>query len=342
MASERVQKILAKAGITSRRKAEELILEGLVTINGKIAKLGDKAEWGKDAVKVKGKLLHQTDAPVYIALNKPKGVISMLAPDPEGRATLADFLDKIKTRVFPVGRLDFNSEGLLLLTNDGDFAEKMQKQGDILRIYTVKIKGHLDEEMMSRLKRPVRTQGRLLKPYSVRMGQKLQNKTQMEVVIQGGGAVDIKSFFELKGFLVERIVRTAIGHVTMKDLKPGEFKHLKASQAYALVNQPELGMRRLEHEESKVPPPRLATRPELLPQPLATPVRGKKSKEPSRRSASHREPKITPRSKSRESSRSAPRPEPRVTARSKTRESSRSGSRPEPRSTSRRTPPYRS
>ncbi len=275
MASERVQKILAKAGISSRRKAEDLIQEGLVTINGKIAQLGDQAEWGKDAIKVKGKLLHQTEAPVYLAFHKPKGVISMIAPDPDGRTTLVDFLTKIKSRIFPVGRLDFNSEGLLLLTNDGAFAEKLQKQDDVLRVYTVKIKGHLDQEMMTRLKRPLRTQGRLLKPYSVRMSQKLQNKTQMEVVIQGGGAIDIKSFFELKGFLVERIVRTAIGHIILKDLKPGQFKHLKASQAYALVDQPELGMRRLEHEEAKAPPARRLTRPELLPQPLITTARPK-------------------------------------------------------------------
>src|SRR4051794_31045073 len=112
MASERVQKILAQAGIASRRKAEELIEEGLVTINGKLAKLGDKAEMGKDAIKVKGKLLLQTESPVYLALHKPKGVISMLA-DPDGRATLSEFLRNVKGRVFPIGRLDFNSDGLI-------------------------------------------------------------------------------------------------------------------------------------------------------------------------------------------------------------------------------------
>src|SRR5947209_7120382 len=119
MASERVQKVLAQAGIASRRKAEELISQGLVTINGKLAKLGDKAEFGKDAIKVKGKLLNSQAEPlIYLAFNKPKGVISTLT-DPEGRSTLTDFLGKIKARVFPVGRLDFNSDGLLILTNDG-------------------------------------------------------------------------------------------------------------------------------------------------------------------------------------------------------------------------------
>src|SRR3954464_4173740 len=119
---ERIQKILAQAGVASRRKAEELIVEGVVTVNGKPAKLGDKAEWGKDAIKVRGKLLLTKESPIYLAFNKPKGVISSLS-DPEGRATLSEFLRPIKERIYPIGRLDFNSEGLILLTNDGEFAE---------------------------------------------------------------------------------------------------------------------------------------------------------------------------------------------------------------------------
>src|SRR4051812_35258736 len=112
MANERVQKILAQAGIASRRKAEEMITDGLVTINGKLAKLGDKADLTADAIKVKGKLLRSNakEAHVYYAFYKPRGVISMMA-DPEGRPTLAEYLGKVHARVFPVGRLDFMSEG---------------------------------------------------------------------------------------------------------------------------------------------------------------------------------------------------------------------------------------
>src|ERR1700735_429375 len=113
MAKERVQKILARAGLASRRKAEELIIEGVVTINGKIAVLGDQAEWGEDSIKVRGKLLHSTEAPIYLSFYKPKGVISMFG-DPEGRPSLEGYLGSIHKRLFPVGRLDFNSEGLLL------------------------------------------------------------------------------------------------------------------------------------------------------------------------------------------------------------------------------------
>jgi 23S rRNA pseudouridine2605 synthase len=250
MPSERVQKILAQAGIASRRKAEEMIVEGLVTINGKLARLGDKAEWGKDAIKVKGKLLLGAEKPVYLAFHKPKGVISMFV-DPEGRATLENFLGKIKTRLFPVGRLDFNSEGLILLTNDGAFAEKLQKRDDIPRVYSVKVKGHPDSEALSRLGKGARLgeeKARFVKPHSVRMKQSLANKSVIEIVILGGGAIDIKQLFEFKGFLVERIVRTSIGHLTLKGLLPGHFRYLKPSQAEALLNQPELGMKRIEQE----------------------------------------------------------------------------------------------
>ena len=274
MAAERVQKILAQVGIASRRKAEELIVEGLVTINGKLAKLGDKAELGKDAIKVKGKLLQtKVEAPVYLAFNKPRGVISTLT-DPEGRATLSEFLGKVKVRVFPVGRLDFNSEGLLLLTNDGNFTEKLQKRDDILRVYTVKVKGHLDEEMMERLKRPARLgPGKVFKPYSVRLSRELEKKAQVEVVVQGSGAFDLKAFFELKGFLVEKVSRTAIGHITLKGLLPGHFRYLKASQVEALFEQPELAERHLEQEAEKSR--KIPLRTKVVIAPLAPALRNK-------------------------------------------------------------------
>lgn len=240
MIKERVQKILAKAGIASRRKAEDLIRDGEVTINGKVAKLGDQAVMGQDAIKVQGKLLHHLESPVYLLFNKPKGVISMLS-DPQGRPTLSDYLNKVHSRVFPVGRLDFNSEGLLILTNDGDFAEKLQKQDNVIRIYQVKVKGHPDETQLSRLKKGGRLRKKTVSPISVRIKQKLVQKSVLELAFQGAGALDIKHFLENKGFLTERMVRTSIGHLTLHELKPGEFRSLKASQINALLEQPELG-----------------------------------------------------------------------------------------------------
>lgn len=269
MSTERVQKILAQAGIASRRKAEELIQEGLVTINGKIAKLGDKADLSKDAIKVKGKLLQRTESPIYLALNKPKGVISALT-DPQGRLTVSEFIRKIKARVFPIGQLDFNTEGLLLLTNDGAFAEQLQKQEDILRVYHVKVKGHPDAEMVSRIEKGARIGYHTVKPHSVRISEELQNKSMMEVAMSGPGSTAIKELFEVKGFLVERIVLHAIGHLTIHGMKSGEFRFLQKSQVDALLKQPELGLQRLEREQTHAPeeeqkieerPTRRASRP---------------------------------------------------------------------------------
>ena len=269
MTTERVQKILAQSGLSSRRKAEELIREGEVTINGKLAKLGDKADLAKDSIKVKGKLLKKTEAPIYLAFNKPRGVISMLA-DPDGRPTLAEYLTGVHARVFPIGRLDFNSEGLILLTNDGAMTEKIQKADQVVRVYSVKVRGRPTEEMLTRLAKGAwvgHVRKRLLKPHSVRLSQELASKSLVEVTVMGSGAFDMKGLFELKGFLVEKITRTGIGHLSVKGIPLGEFKVLKDSQLLALLNQPELAARKLEFERQKARPtavrkPRREPRPQ--------------------------------------------------------------------------------
>jgi 23S rRNA pseudouridine2605 synthase len=250
MAKERVQKILARAGIASRRKAEEIIQEGGVTVNGKVIKLGDQAELGVDSIKVRGKLLQSTEAPVYLAFYKPKGVISMFG-DPEGRTSLVDYMGTFKSRLFPVGRMDFNSEGLLLLTNDGTFSEQLQKRDDVIRVYKVKVKGHLDTEMIKRLERGAKLGTKMVRPESVTVTEEYAKKAQVEIVLVGGGAVDLKAYFEMKGFLVERITRVAFGHIRIGGLKPGEYRQLEDTQAKALLEQPELGLRRHKFEATK-------------------------------------------------------------------------------------------
>src|SRR4030066_318062 len=143
---KRLQKILSEMGITSRRKAEDLIFEGRVTVNGRIATIGTKAGPVKDHIKVDGKLLIKPEPKVYIMFNKPKNVVTSLH-DPEGRPTVKDFLKGVKYRVFPVGRLDYDSEGLLLLTNDGDFAHAvLHPSKKISKTYLVKVKGILEED----------------------------------------------------------------------------------------------------------------------------------------------------------------------------------------------------
>jgi 23S rRNA pseudouridine2605 synthase len=250
MSAERLQKILAQAGIASRRKAEEMIQQGLVTVNGKTAKIGDKADFETDHIKVDGTLVRRLEDQFYVLFHKPKGVISMMG-DPEGRPTLNDFLQKLKVHVNPIGRLDFNSDGLLLLTNDGAMAEKIQKSDQFPRIYHVKIKGHITSEMIERLTRGVRIANKFAKPLSVRINEELNKKTKIEIVFMNAANVDVKAFFEAKGFLVEKITRTGIGHLTLHGLEPGKYRIVPKSKFEALVEQPELGVKALEHRVEK-------------------------------------------------------------------------------------------
>lgn len=250
MSIERLQKILAQAGIASRRKAEELIEQGLVSVNGKTAKLGDKADFTSDHIKVEGKLLRKLEDLFYVVFNKPKGVISMMS-DPEGRPTIADFLAKMKAHVNPIGRLDFNSEGLLLLTNDGAMAEKIQKSDAFPRIYHVKIKGHITTEMISRLERGGRIGEKFTKPLTVRIHEELNKKTKIEIVFLNAANVDVKAYFETKGFLVEKVTRTGIGHLTLHGLEPGKFRIVPKTKFEALFTQPELGVKAITHRHTK-------------------------------------------------------------------------------------------
>lgn len=250
MALERIQKLLAQAGIASRRKAEDLIDAGLVTVNGKVVKLGDKAEWGKDAIKVEGKLILSKEPHVYYLFHKPKKVICSLK-DPEGRPALGEYFVHVKERVYPIGRLDFMSEGAVLMTNDGDFAEKLQKSDQVLRIYHVKVKGSPDEEMLERLKHGLKKGRNKIVPHQIRVKERYEQKSLIEISFVGSMSADLKTFFEERGFLVERIVRDSIGHLSIEGLKPGEYKLLKASQAKSLLIQPELGIRKLTFETQK-------------------------------------------------------------------------------------------
>jgi 23S rRNA pseudouridine2605 synthase len=268
MPKERVQKILARAGIASRRKAEELIVEGSVTINGKPAKLGDQAEYGKDAIKVNGKLIHSKEPLSYLVFHKPKGVISMFG-DPQGRPSLTDFLSSVKFRLFPIGRLDFNSEGVILLTNDGDIAEKIQRRDDIVRVYHVKVSSHLKPEDVARLERGGRVGTKMFHPHSVRLVQEFTKKSLVEVVVIGHGTVDLKAYFELKQLLVERVIRVAFGHIRIAGIEPGQYRVLKSSQIQALLDQPELGMKRQEHEEERT------RKREPLPREVIEPVKSR-------------------------------------------------------------------
>src|SRR5438034_11154152 len=153
MPAERLQKIIAAAGIASRRKAEQLITGGLVSVNGKVVtELGSKADAEIDHIRVNGKLLHGAERHVYVVMNKPKGYVTTLS-DPERRPTVMDLLRGVGARVYPVGRLDYASEGLLLLTNDGDLAHSLMKAAShVPKTYVVKVSGKPAEEKLARLR----------------------------------------------------------------------------------------------------------------------------------------------------------------------------------------------
>ena len=170
MSEERLQKILSNAGVTSRRKAEQLILEGRVTVNGTtITELGTKADFDRDHIKVDGKLLRQPSRLVYIAFNKPREVVTTLS-DPQGRTTVIEYIHGVKERVYPVGRLDYSSEGLLLLTNDGEFANRVTAaKTHIEKWYVVKSTGPLTEDQLDEFRTGVPLHGRKTAPAKIKL-----------------------------------------------------------------------------------------------------------------------------------------------------------------------------
>ncbi|MCX8031422.1 MAG: rRNA pseudouridine synthase [Thermodesulfovibrionales bacterium] len=223
---QRLQKILAMMGITSRRKAEELILNGRVTVNGQLAQLGMKADPKKDHIKVDGKILIKPEPKIYLALNKPKKVISSLH-DPEGRTTIKDFLKGIKQRVFPIGRLDYDTEGLLLLTNDGELTQKiLHPSYRIPKTYLVKIKGLIQENEIKKISQGVRLQDGLTLPAQVRLIKQNENNSWLEITIYEGRKRQVRRMFDAIGHPVIKLKRIAIDGIKLGDLKTGELRHL--------------------------------------------------------------------------------------------------------------------
>lgn len=228
---ERLQKILSRAGVASRRKAEELIVQGRITVNGEtITTLGAKADFETDHIKVDGKLLRSTvPEPVYIALHKPKHVITSKS-DPEGRPTVMPYLGRYRSSVYPVGRLDFDSEGLLLLTNDGEFANRVMSAATHLpKTYRVKVNGRLSIDQMSRFREGIRLDGRLTAPAKIHPIKSGANPWY-EVELIEGRQNQIRRMFRSLGVLVEKLKRVKIGPVALGQLEPGAYRLLTATE----------------------------------------------------------------------------------------------------------------
>ena len=229
MAAERLQKIMAAAGISSRRKAEEIIAAGRVTLNGKIVtEQGTKADPQVDEIRVDGKPLKPAERLLYFMLNKPKGYVTTVS-DPEGRPTVMEFVSYRRERLYPVGRLDYASEGLLLMTNDGELAQKLTKAGSHMpKTYHVKISGRPDEKAIERLRRGIMI-----------MLEDAPNPWYEVILIEGRNR-QIRRMFQNTGFLVEKIKRVQLGPLKL-DVPPGKVRPLtvrEVAQLKALARTP--------------------------------------------------------------------------------------------------------
>jgi 23S rRNA pseudouridine2605 synthase len=233
---ERLQKIISAAGVTSRRAAEELITEGRVRVNGKVVtELGTKADASRDHIKVDGKLINPRQQPTYIMLNKPAGFVTTMS-DPEGRPTVQDLLKGVKTRVYPVGRLDFNTEGLLLLTNDGDFAHLItHPKHEFPKTYLAKVKGVLDDRQIELLEKGMFLQDGKTAPAKVKKVRKEEANSWVEITIHEGRKRQVRRMFDHVGRSVIKLKRVRTGGLSLGDLAEGSFRHLTSAEVKGLL-----------------------------------------------------------------------------------------------------------
>lgn len=231
----RLQKLIASTGLSSRRKAEMLIASGRVSMNGKVVtELGTKVDPERDHVKVDGKHLTSAQPFVYLVLNKPKNVMSTL-DDPGGRTTVKDFLRGVSVRVFPVGRLDFDSEGLMLLTNNGDLAQALlHPRYHVPKTYLIKVKKILTDDEIKKLERGVRLEDGMTGPAYVKKVKKAEQNSWLELTIREGRKHQVKRMLEVVGHPVLKLLRIRMGPLSLGNLASGEFRFLTDREANAL------------------------------------------------------------------------------------------------------------
>lgn len=233
---ERLQKVIAQAGIASRRDAEELITAGRVTVNGKVVtELGTKIDSRRARVTVDGKPL-KAEKYVYILLNKPKGVVTTLE-DPRGRKTVADIVAKIPERIYPVGRLDYNTEGLLIMTNDGDITHALTHPShEIAKTYLAKVQGFPPEDKLDRLRVGIRLEDGVTAPAKINVVDIDREKelTTLEIIIYEGKNRQIRRMCEAIGFPVKNLKRVQYAFLTLEGLRRGQYRQLLAGEVEEL------------------------------------------------------------------------------------------------------------
>lgn len=233
----RLQKIIADAGIASRRKAEELISSGAVTVNGKRAKLGDKADPYKEKITVAGReiTLRRDARKYYIMLHKPRGFITTMS-DEGGRKCVAELVDEIPARLFPVGRLDRESEGMLFMTNDGEFANMISHPSTHFpKTYRVTVRPRMTDDQLTKLTTGIVVEGRMSMPAAVHVVKSEQDRTVLEIVLEEGRNRQIRKMCEAIGLEVARLKRTAIGPVKLGMLQPGKWRELKPDEMRSIA-----------------------------------------------------------------------------------------------------------
>jgi len=236
VALERIQKILSSAGICSRREAESLIIEGRVKVNGHVvSELGTKADPDEDVIKVGNKVVRSAAPKVYLLLNKPRGCVTTVS-DPQGRTTVIELLGKTGRRVYPVGRLDYDTEGLLLLTNDGEFANAvMHPSREVPKTYQVKVSGVLTDSDLRRLAAGIRLKEGVTGAAKVRKMKLTDANSWIEMTIHEGWYRQVRRMCEMVGHPVLKIKRTKVGPLDLKGLPLGSFRELVPSEVRAMM-----------------------------------------------------------------------------------------------------------
>lgn len=283
MVQDRLQKILARAGVASRRHAEELIRGGRVRVNGHvITELGTKADPKRDKVEVDGRRVVAEDF-VYIVLHKPRGVVATMS-DPEGRLSVKEYLKDAPGRVYPVGRLDYATSGVLLATNDGDFADGLlHPRGQVPKTYVVKVKGQMKEKDLKAWSQGISLDDGMTRPAIATLLRYEDDKTWLELTIKEGRNQQIRRMGEATGFPVMRLARTVFAGVSSEGLRPGTWRLLTSNELLTLKKTfgvPRVTSSRAEH----VSPPKKGTRPQAGPRPRtwAPSGRGRNEREPER------------------------------------------------------------